>query len=310
MLIVFGFTMMELCFSANELPKNGDILTANNYSLEPSGRGANQALAACRAGAKVALVSKVGDDDFASHILRRLRSEGITTSGIGKSKAPTGCAIRINADCDESHHTVIFSANNEITSEQIPEEILTPQSVLLLQTEVKTDINTDILAKAKEAGAITIMNLSPANDLSKNTLKHLDYLIANQKEAEKLAIKLGLDSEKDAIKIAQALAKEGQLNCIITLGKDGCIALSKEGNAWKSNALDVEMIDKTGANDVYSGTFAAAIYMGLPLERAIKRASIAASLTCSKQGGQSIFPYLDDINSQIDNLTDAEEISL
>ncbi len=311
MLIVFGSTLMELRFKTETLPQTGGISKAESHSAEPGGKGANQALAACRAGAKVALVSKVGDDDYATNILGKLRREGITTSGIGKGETPTGCSLQIIAESGDSLHTIAFCANKEIESQQVPDEILSEQTVILLQTEIDMNVNAAILEKTKKAGATTIMNLSPSIELSQKTLKHLDYLIVNRIEAQKLAVKLGLTAEQDSIKIAQALAAEGQLNCIITLGGKGSLAVEKNGKGWKVEALNVkEAIYKNGAEDVYSGTFAACIYAGLPLERALKRASIAASLTCTKPGGQRTFPFLADIESELENLADAEKLEL
>ena len=302
---------MELTFKVEKLPNGTGTTSTPFYISESGGRGANQALAACRAGSKVALVGKVGDDDFGTHILNKLRREGVTTSGTGKSTTPTGCEIHTHEENGKTQHTVAYGANAEAESDQVPEEILGKNAIVLVQTDINTKINAEILEKAKKDGAQTILNLSPSIELTQKTLDHLDYLIVNHDEIDILADKLGLGTAQSAIKIAHALAKAGNLNCIVTLGEEGSLAVTKDEKAWKVGVLELdEVVDKKGAEDVYCGTFSSCIYEGMPIEKSIKYASIAASLCCTKTGGQSSFPYIDEIKEKLEELEDAQPIEL
>jgi len=311
MLIVFGPIAIELTLQSGTAPDANRTSFVPGYRFEPGGRAANQALAACRAGAKTALVGMVGDDELGSFILSQLRREGITTSGVAKSKRPTGCVIHQNGEDQHTHHTIALAANEDANAEQIPDEVLHEDSVVLVQTEIPINRNIEVLEKAKADGATTVMNLSPSLDLSQKILNNLDYLIVNRAEALRLAQKLGLEAGDNTIKIAQALSHAGKMGCIITMGAQGSIGVCKDGKSWKVGTPNIDAItDNTGAEDVYAGTFAACIDAGLPMHQAIKHASIAATLTCTKEGGQSSYPYFADIEEKLGELGDAEELEL
>ena len=310
MIIVFGQISMDMVLRVADLADANDHVPAVYDAISPGGKAASQALAAARSGAKAALVGKIGDDEFSSTILTHLRKEGVITNGIAMSDSlPTGVNIRIH-DPDGNHKLIAASgANDEISADQVPDEVLNNKSFLLLQTEIRSDINTDLLARARKGGATTLMNLAPSIDLSQKALNNLDYLIVNMPEAEKLAKKIGIGVENDALKLAQGLSKQGNVNCIVTLGARGAVACTREGVSWQVNALNIgEVVDRAGAEDAYCGTLAACLQTSMPLPRAMKRASIAASLACTKKGGMTSIPYLTDIDARINDLPDPVQI--
>ncbi len=305
MIIVFGSISTDLYFEVERLPETNEIISAAHCDICPGGKGANQALAAARSGARVSLVGKIGDDKFGENILDALHREDITASGVTQSTLPTGTVAYITDGSGLKHTIVAPGANADASADQIPKEILDKKALLLLQTEIDPQKNLDSLEKAKKAGALTMMNLSPSIDLTQKALNHLDYLVVNQVEARRLAEKLGLKVEDNALKMAHGLSSQGKLNCIITIGARGCVAVTKEGTGWSIEALPVEkIIDRSGAEDSYCGTLAACIQAGLPLPRAMKRASIAGSLTCTQKGRQNTFPSLDSIDKRINDISD------
>ncbi len=311
MIIVFGAISIDLSFDVEALPGNNETVPALHYAMEPGGKGANQALAAARSGAKVTLVAKAGEDSAGSEIIAKLHDEGITVSGVAHGSSPTGTTTTIIDSHDLSHTVIAAGANTELSADQIPEEILNDKVFVLLQTDIDPEQNAAVLEKAKQAGAQTMMNLAPSIDLTQKALDHLDYLVVNQEQAHPLAKKLGLNVENNALKMAQGLAKQGDLNCIITIGDRGGMAVTKEGTGWSVEALPIgEMVDHSGAEDSYSGTLAACLQAGLPLPRAMKRASIAASLTCTQKGAQSAFPTLDEIDKRINDIEDPKQHDL
>ena len=305
MIIVFGSINVDIPLSVNSFPENSIPVHAECRTISTGGKGACQAIAAVRSGSKVSLIGKVGDDEFATTILNQLRREGVTTSGVDKSNLPTGFTLYIE-DAEQQKRVLCASAANfEATADQIPEDVITDQSFVLLQTEIKPEENAGILERAKKHGATTVMNLAPSIDMSQKALNNLDYLIVNYDEAVQLAEKIGITVDDDALKLAEGLSKQGSLTCIVTIGAQGAVAFTEAGKGWRVGALTLEeVLDKTGAEDAYCGTLAACLQSGMSLPRALKRASIAGSLTCMKIGGVESFPSIEDIDERINDLDD------
>ncbi len=310
MIIVFGSIGMDMHLGIDRFSDGNNLSFATHRGTYPGGKGSSQAIAAARSGAKVALIGKVGDDEFATTLLNKMRREGITTSGITQSdELPTGINIHIEDASGETKSFCVLAANGEASAEQVPEEILDEKTFVLTQTEVTPEENVALLSKAKECGATTIMNLSPSLDLSQKALDHLDYLIVNHEEAHQLASKIGLQVENDALKLAEGLSKQGKLTCTVTLGDLGSVTYTAEGKGWSVKALDIEkIVDRTGAQDAYCGAFAACLQAGMTLPRSMKRASIAGSLTCAKTGGADSLPTQEDIEARINDLDDPVEV--
>jgi len=310
MLIVFGAISMELHVPLEQFPTATTQAIAHDYTLHAGGKAANQAYAATRSGAKVALIGKTGDDDYSRRILEKVRREGVITSGVGKTdNVHTGLEIVCTNEDNERQIIKSPGANAFSSADQIPEEILDEAAIILIQSDLSMKENAALLKKAKENGATTMMNLSPSINISNDILASLDYLILNSREATKFAKKLGISSETGANKIAQALAKLGNLTCVITKSEKGSIAYTKEGKGYATPALQLEnFVDHNGAEDAYCGTFAACLQNKSPFTEALKRASIAASLSCERVGGLHAFPYLDDITKKMDDLNDPQEV--
>lgn len=315
MIIVFGSLNMDISIRLDKFPEPGETVLSNHYHLSPGGKGANQALAAARAGTnKVALIGRVGNDDYGKVLRESLKSNGVMVSGVAYSDTtPSGCAIVSKDSSGENQIIVMSGANMEAIHEQIPDEILLPQNILLMQMELPVDQSVTLLERAHARGVKTILNLAPAITIPKKALGLIDYLIVNSIEARQIAEKLQLKTENNALKLAQALAIQGQMTCIITLGKQGSIAVTKENHAWAVPIMPLEqglVVDIAGAGDAYCGTFAAAIHAGLPLPEAMRRASVAGSLTCLKEGTQMAMPFLDDIEKSLVNMPPAETLKI
>ncbi len=297
-------------------PKPGETVLTPAYEWMPGGKGMNQAVAAARAGAKVAMVGKVGDDGFGTRALNLMRREGVLTSGVTVSdEQPTGCATIFVDQTGENQIVVALGANAEVLAEQVPDDILGPSNILLMQMELNEAVNWDVLTRASTRGAKTILNLAPAHSLPREALEHLDYLILNRIEAEQIAAKLGLKIESDAVKLAHALARNCGITCIVTLSAKGSVGVEPVGDGqfrgWAVQALDVQpRMDTTGAGDTYCGVFAAAIHQRLPLPEAMRRASLAGSLSITAKGAQTAMPYVDDITSMLAQIPPAEALTI
>ncbi len=314
MIIVFGSLNMDMAIKLDRLPVAGETVLSEGYDLFPGGKGANQALAAARAGAKVALVGKVGDDSYGRILTESLKRDGVMVSGVGKSNdKPTGTAVVVRDSQGENQIIVLSGANVEVMSDQVPDEILTSDNVLMMQMELLPDETFSLMERAHARGVKTILNLAPAVTIPKRALGHLDYLIVNSIEARQIAEKLNLPVENNALRLAHGLAVAGQMTCIVTLGSKGSVAVTKEGEAWGVGVMPVEpgqIKDITGAGDTWCGTFAAAIHAGLSLPDAMRRASVAGTLATFKEGAQPSMPYLDDVEENLDKLAPATKLAL
>jgi ribokinase len=315
MIIIFGSLNMDIAIQVENFPEPGETVLSKHYVHSPGGKGGNQALAAARTGNnKVALIGRVGNDDYGKTLREELKSNGVMVSGVAYSDTEsTGLAIVTRDKTGENNVIVMSGANKEAIHDQVPDEILNKGNVLLMQMELPVDQTVTLLERAHSRGVKTILNLAPAITIPKKALGHLDYLIVNSIEARQIAEKLHLKADNNALKLAHALALEGQLTCIVTIGKGGSVAVTPEGKAWGVPIMPVEqslIVDITGAGDAYCGTLATCIHDGIELPEAMRRASVAGTLTCLKAGTQTAMPFMDDILAALEKMPPAESLKL
>lgn len=306
---------MDIAIQVENFPEPGETILSKGYVHSPGGKGGNQALAAARTtNAKVALIGRVGNDDYGKILREELKQNGVMVSGVAYSDTEdTGLAIVTRDHTGENNVIIMSGANMHAIHEQVPDEILNKGNVLLMQMELPVDQTIALLERAHNRGVKTILNLAPAITLPKKAFGLLDYLIVNSIEARQIATKLNLKTENNAVKLAQALAIEGQLTCIVTIGKGGSVAVTKDGKACGVPIMPLDqsqVVDVTGAGDAYCGTFAAAIHDGRELSEAMRRASVAGSLTCLKAGTQTAMPFSDDIDAAMVNMPEAETLKI
>jgi ribokinase len=302
MLIVFGSINMDMIVRMDYLPQAGETVLCPDYDLLPGGKGANQALAAARMGARVALVGCAGDDGYSRHILDTIRRQGVITSGVAQSDRPTGCAFILQESGGQNRIIVAAGANSDATADQAPDEILRPGSMVLAQMELPPDEVFLLIRRAHARGVKIILNLAPATALPDDILPMLHILVVNEIEIAQVAKKTGLKSEKHE-EMARAMARKGPMTCIVTLGDKGSFVALPDGAAFHVNALSLEkVVDTTGAGDAYCGTLAACLYAGMTLEESVRRASAAGSLACAEKGTITAFAYQADVEKRLDEV--------
>jgi ribokinase len=292
MILVFGSINLDLIFPLPSLPSPGETLLAPSVRIEPGGKGANQALAASRDGAKVIMVGAVGRDALADGALVLLRQAGIDLSRVLATDAATGCA---GIFVDREGRNVIgvgSGANLGVRADQIEDALLAPATTLLLQMEIPPAENAALIRRARARGARIMLNLAPAAPLDPDALRQIDVLILNEAEAAWLASHLGTRAE--ASTLHRALGSV----VILTLGEQGAEAASKDGPI-RVPGRKVVAIDTTGAGDCFSGVLAAALDRGMPLLPALHRANAAAALCCMRAGSQGTMPTATDINAAL-----------
>lgn len=286
MIIVFGSANVDLVMTLPSLPAPGETVLTESYQTVPGGKGANQALAARRAGAETIFAGAVGDDSYAQLALSLLRSEGVDLSIMKISDRPTGCAVVLVDDKGENAIGVASGANLDARADQISDELLRKAQLVVLQREVPIGQSAELAARARAQGIKVIFNLAPAARVPDGFLADVDYLIVNQVEAAFLA---GSVDPEDVGTLAHTLAQDHDLTAVITLGGNGVHAVSPEG-VYAIPAPRVDVVDTTGAGDTFTGYLATGLATGAPLDQCLTQAVAAASLACTRPGAQSAIP--------------------
>lgn len=301
MIIVFGSLNIDLVMPVGHFPKPGEtVLCAADYLSRPGGKGSNQAVAAARAGGKVAFVGKVGDDSFGRRSVNNLKNYSIWGAGIGMSERPTGCAT-IAVDMKGANFVMVApGANLDATSDQVPDDVFTPKNILLGQMEVPPAETLLVMSRAHKKGATTIVNASPVALVPKEALGFIDYLIVNEVESQQLAQVMGITAT-DPAAIAHEIAAMSKTAVIITLEEKGSVA-AKDGAVYAVGALGIEPVDTTGAGDAFCGIFATCLQAGHNWLQSWHRASVGASLSCLGLGAQGSTPTIDDIDASLDKV--------
>src|SRR5215469_3401275 len=186
MILTFGSINADLIVPVPILPRSGETMLGGSYELLGGGKGANQALAARRAAAKVMLVGAVGHDSFAAVALGSLRGEGIDTRLVRRLKLPTGCAMIMVSAAGESMIALAPGANTGARSEWISDELLDARPLLVAQLEVPIEETEALIRRVRRHGGRSLLNLAPAAHVAGDLLSDVDFLVANEHEAESL----------------------------------------------------------------------------------------------------------------------------
>ena len=278
MIVVFGSINVDLIVPVPRLPRAGETVLGGDYAVLPGGKGANQALAARRAGAKVVLAGAVGADSFAGIALDLLRGDGVDTRLVRVVEQPTGCAAIMVSSEGENTIAVAPGANASARSDQVPDELLGAGTTLVVQMEVPPCETALLIRRLRTRGGCSLLNLAPAVPIDIALLEEIDLAVANEGEAATT----GSDPEQLARRLRQGL--------VVTRGAAGALALLRDGIRIEVPALAIKPVDTTGAGDTFVGVLAAALDLGSPVEAALHRASAAAGLACLARGAQTAMP--------------------
>ncbi len=307
MIVVFGSINVDLVMTVARLPRPGETVLTQGYRAVAGGKGANQALAAARAGGRVRMVGCVGRDGFAAPALGNLRAAGVDLSGVVEVDLPTGCAVVCVDGEGENQIVVAAGANLKAAARQVPESVLGPDTTLLVQLEVDEAENRLVIARARDAGARIVLNAAPARRQPGAVLAALDVLVVNAVEAAMLA-EHASPGAIDGQAAARVLATAYGVVVIVTLGGEGAVAFAPDG-AWSVPALTVAAVDTTGAGDAFTGVLAAALDGGAALTDALRRASVAAGLSCLAAGAQPALPGAAEIERRLAEIAPPRPLS-
>lgn len=300
MIVVFGDINVDIVMRVESLPKRSETLNGEDYLLLPGGKGANQAVAAALVDAPVAMFGRVGNDSFASSAITFLRKSGVNLTGIKKSTRPTGCATVWVEQGGENSIIVAAGANHEASADQVPNRLLKPSTIILMQMHVTLEENWKLARRAKAKGCQIFLNVAPAGPVPQEILELVDVLIVNELEGSAIAEQQQISVVEPA-DIPRKISSKFKNSCILTLGAMGAIAFNPSGGLSVSS-LPITPLDTVGAGDAFVGALAAAIHRGDNLSTAIHYASVGAGICCTKSGAQPGLPDSAMINSHLDNL--------
>ncbi|MBI1621852.1 ribokinase [Aquamicrobium zhengzhouense] len=295
MIVVIGSINLDLIANVERLPRPGETVPGTVFTTSPGGKGANQALAARRAGAEVKMVGAVGNDPFAGQALALLRESGADLSTVRTTEGATGIAsIMVGAD-GENIIAVIPGGNGEVQEDDIAAARLKAGNHVLLQHEIPLNIVKAAIVAAREAGAVSILNTAPFRKEAASFLAETDYVVANETEFDLYADALALEGDDREARMRDFVARTSR-TVVVTLGGDGVVAATPD-EFLRAQGLKIEPVDTVGAGDTFCGYLAAGLADGLPLESAMRRAAIAGSLACLAAGAQPAIPHAADVDA-------------
>jgi ribokinase len=290
MITVFGSINMDLIATTPRLPKPGETVAGTGFSTAAGGKGANQALAASRAGAKVRMAGAVGSDGFAEGALALLKQAGTDLSLTRTVDEPTGTAHILVSGNGENVIVVVASANGTVSAADAQGTVETMASgdTLMLQLEIPPAAVEAALAAARDRGVTSIINIAPLTDEAARLGRMADIVVANETEFELLAGRSELSASEREKAMMRLSGETGQI-IIVTLGAQGVVAV-RDGALHRASGLAIEPVDTVGAGDTFCGYLAASLDAGMEFDAALRRAAVAGSLACLKPGAQPAIP--------------------
>jgi ribokinase len=295
MITVVGSINLDLTARVPRLPEPGETVPGGSFATAPGGKGANQALAARRAGAEVRMVGAVGADAFAGEALALLKPAGVDLSAVKTVDGATGIALILVGGDGENMIAVVPGANADVTPDILDRIAFARGEHVLLQLEIPIATVEKAIAAARSAGAVSILNTAPFRPETASFVAEADVVVANETEFDHYAEALGLEGADRGARIRAFAARTGRA-VVVTLGADGVLAAQGDG-FFHVPAMRIVPVDTVGAGDTFCGYLAQGLEAGLPLHEAARRAGIAGSLACLKPGAQPAIPLAADVEA-------------
>ena len=295
-IVVIGSSNTDMVIRTPRIPRPGETVLGGEFFMAPGGKGANQAVAAARAGGEVHFVARVGDDVFGQQSLDGFIRDGIHVDhGVRDKDAPSGVALIIVGPDGENCIAVASGSNARlgVADVRLAKPVISSADIVLMQLESPLETVREAAVIAASAGVPVVLNPAPARALSDDILGRVAYLTPNETEAEILT-GITLIKKSDLAKAADALLAKGIKAVLITLGSKGVYVATREKKEVMP-AFKVIPVDTTAAGDAFNGALAVALAEGRPLLEAARFANAAAALATTKMGAQPSLAGRDDI---------------
>jgi ribokinase len=290
-IVVIGSSNIDLVMKMDHLPKRGETVTNSVFMQAFGGKGANQAVAAAKAGGEVYFVSCVGDDRFGSMGIENLNNSGVHSAAVfQESGVASGSALIMVGGSGENYISVAPGANHRLSRSHIDRvtDLIAESSMVVLQCEILEDTVRYAIEKAAAMGIRIMLNLAPATPIGEDVLAKLDVFIANETEAEYVC-GYPVEGMEKVRQAAAEIHRRGPKVVNITLGSRGSYMLSDEGELVFP-AFIMNAVDTTAAGDVYCGALAVALVENKPLADALRFASAASAISVTRMGAQPSIP--------------------
>lgn len=290
-IVVIGSSNTDMIVKLDRLPRPGETLLGGRFITAAGGKGANQAVAAARAGGAVAFVARVGRDMFGDQAIAGLRRDRIDVTHVFRDKTePSGVALIFVANDGENSIAVAGGANGRLSPGDMQKagKLISAAALLVMQLETPLPTVQAAAEIAASAGVPVILNPAPARALPDRLLKNVSILTPNETEAELLTgIKVG--NETSANRAADRLLSRGVKTVILTLGARGALVADKSGRRLIPG-FKVKAVDTTAAGDIFNGALAVALTEGMTLVEAARFGNAAAALSVTRMGAQPSAP--------------------
>ena len=273
-------------------------MTGTDFATAPGGKGANQALAARRAGAEVRMAGAVGDDAFAPEALALLDEAGADLGAVRHLSGPTGTALILVGGDGENMIAVIPAANGKVTVEDAEQAVarMDAGDTLLLQMEIPEDAVAAALSAARARSVTSILNIAPLSDAVGRLAPQSDIVIANETEFARLSGGK-VETLSEARTALAALHAKTRQCMIVTLGADG-VLWARDGEIAHVEAPRITPVDTVGAGDTFCGYLAQGLDAGMAFADAVRRAAVAGALACLKPGAQPSIPLAPEVDAR------------
>jgi ribokinase len=300
-ILVIGSLNTDLVVRAPHFPMPGETISGGDLQIIPGGKGANQAVAAARQGANVAMLGRVGKDSFGPFLLDSLKSDSVDISNVKVDESATGTAIII-VDVNGQNSIVLSAgANGKVSPADVDNASLLRPNLILLQLEIPIPTVLHAAQYAKQNGIRVILNPAPAQSLPDELISLIDFIVPNETE---LSLLTGLEVTDiaSAEQAAKILLSRGAKNVIVTLGSKGALLVSSN-QVTHVDAYKINVVDTTAAGDAFIGGFASKLIESeseltdiheqapaLQIIKAVKYANACGALAATKFGAQPSLP--------------------
>jgi len=301
--VVAGSINADLVATVPHLPAPGETVLATSFARHDGGKGANAAVAAARAGARVTMIGAVGTDAAGDAQLRALTAEGIAVGSVRRTDAPTGAAL-IAVDSNGANQIVVVSGANATlepawVAAAVADAGAGPGDALLVSFEIPLDAVVAAAVAARKVGMVVVLDPAPVRELP-DTLLAGAICTPNRGELGRLA------GTADLATAAARLLARGAAAVVVTLGEQGALVWDSSGQA-AFDPVATEVVDTTGAGDCFSGVLAAAVADGIRLRPAVGRANAAAGLTVATAGARRGLPNAEAVDRALEEAREASD---
>ncbi len=295
-IIVVGSINMDVVNRVIDLPKPGETIQGLETHYNPGGKGANQAVAASKAGAEVMMIGAVGNDAFGPELISTLEGFGVNTKYILEKETNSGMAFITIDRTGENHIILSEGANGKLSIEDMVQvdAVWSDVSAVLLQNEISWETTEFMIQEVNKKGVRVYINPAPAVKLSDDLLAQIHTLVLNETEAEFLTGR-SVETKEQAMSIVELFIDKGVRKVILTLGKNGSICMDQSKQLYQTPAFKVDVVDTTAAGDTFIGAYAVAFESGMSAQDSLTFASAAAALTVTRKGAQQSIPNQQEI---------------